>query len=210
MTRLYLLLLAGLLAVPGPAAADEHAMDHGNRMERGHHESPALAPAPLPGLSIYQLDSSWTDQTGHTGELRELRGRPLVAAMVYTSCEYVCPLIVEEVKKVERRLPSAERDRVRFVLISFDPERDSPRALAVYARKRELPATRWTLLTGSPDAVLELTAALGVRFRKEANGEFSHSNIVHVIDAEGVVVHQQVGLQQALEPTVAAVTSALR
>ena len=51
---------------------------------------------------------------------------------------------------------------------------------------------------------LALAAVLGVRFKPDGRGDFSHSNLITVLDAEGVVRHQQVGIGRNREATIAA------
>ena len=154
----------------------------------------ATEPAALPGGSIYQLDSVWTDQDGRKVPLPSLRGRPRVIAMVYTSCEYSCPLVLRDLDRIDARIPSARRPEVAISVFSFDPERDTPEALKKLATKKKLDLSRWSLLTAEPDSVLELGAALGVRFRKESTGEFSHSNVILLLDGEGMIRSRVDGL----------------
>lgn len=168
-----------------------------------------VAPAqPVSDRSLFQLDSSWTNDQGAALKLGSLGGRPLVITMFFAKCEYACPVLVHDMKKVEAALPADVRASTRFVLVSFDSERDTPAALAEYRKIHELPAN-WTLLRGSPDDVLELAALLGVKFKKDARGQFAHSNILTVLNAGGEVAHQQIGLNQAPDETVKHLTQLL-
>lgn len=151
-------------------------------------ESPGVAE-----FSVYDLETSWTDQGGQPRTLRSLAGRPQVLAMVYTHCAHTCPAIVAEFKRMEAALPAGP-DAPGFVLVSIDPERDTPARLAEFAASARLDAARWTLLTGDAEGVRELAAVLGIRYRPEPGGEWSHSNAYLVLDAEGRIVHRQEGL----------------
>jgi protein SCO1/2 len=214
--RLTVLFLAALLltalllsATPPtrPAAASEK--EKKEAAQAGHHQhvtEPAQEPNAASGRSIYLLDSVWLNADGQRVPLASLRGRPVVAAMFYTTCTYVCPLIVDEMKRIEAKLEPALRGQVRFVLWSFDPERDSPQALALYRQKRELDPASWVLLTSDEDSVQELAAVLGVRYRKQADGEFSHSVLLHVLDSAGALVYQQAGLNKEPRPLLAALS----
>lgn len=161
--------------------------------------------APLTDRSLYQLDSIWTNDAAKPLRLVELRGRPQIVVMFFTSCAYACPLLVQDLKRIEAALPERVRAQAGFVLVSFDSERDTPPALAVYRERQHLPRNRWTLLRGQPDDVLELAALLGVKYKQDARGQFSHSNLITVLNAEGEVVQQQVGLNQGIDETVSAV-----
>ena len=86
----------------------------------------AAQPAPaLPTDSIYQLPLPLTDSHGKTADWRTLRGKPRLVSMFYTSCQYICPLIVESGKAVERQLTPAQQQHLGVVLISMDPARDT-------------------------------------------------------------------------------------
>jgi len=167
---------------------------------------PAAAPvAALPGKSIYQIDSTWINDAGQPFKLAMLRGRPQVVAMFFTSCENACPITVSDMKRIEAALPKALRAYVGFALVSFDPERDTTAALHAYRLRRGLDPTRWTLLRGEPADVAELAARVGMKYKYGARGQFAHSNIITVLNPDGEIIHQQIGLNQNIEETVAMV-----
>lgn len=142
----------------------------------------------LPGDSIYQLPLPLTDSQGQTRDWRALRGKPRLVAMFYTSCQYICPLIVESGKAVERQLTPAQQKRLGVVLISMDPARDDPAALRKVIDQRKLDATRWTLASPRADDVRAVAGVLGVRYRQLADGSFNHSSALILVDAEGRIV----------------------
>jgi protein SCO1 len=154
------------------------------------HGSTALAavPAPLPRESVYQLPAPLQDQAGHKFEWRTRRGKPQLVAMFYTSCPFICPLIVDSGKGVENALAPAELARLEILLISMDPERDTPAALAQVAQRRKLDTTRWTLASPQSDDVRAVAGVLGIRYRKLADGGFNHTSALVLLDAEGRIV----------------------
>lgn len=156
--------------------------------------------------SIYQLDAKWTDQNNKTVQLKDFKGKPVVLTMFFASCTYACPILVNDMKKIESELPKDEADEVHFVLVSIDPERDTPEKLKQLAEQRGLDPERWTLLTGSKDDIMELAAIVGFKFKKEANGDFSHSNMINLLNEEGEISHQQIGLNQDPSQTVTELT----
>ena len=167
------------------------------------------ATAPLTDQSLYQLESKWTSDVGREVKLGVLRGRPQIVAMFFTSCQYACPIIVENMKAIEQALPEALRGKVDFLLVSFDVARDTPAALKTYRAKEQLALARWTLLRGKEDDVRELAALLGINYQRDAKGQFSHSNIITVLNAEGEVAFQQAGLNKDTKETVAAIEKLL-
>ena len=144
--------------------------------------------APLPPDSVYQLQAQMVDQAGHAQAWRAQRSKPRLVSMFYTSCPYMCPLIVDSGKAVERQLTPAERDRIGITLVSLDPARDTPKALQALAGKRQLDASRWSLLAPREDDVRAIAGVLGVRYRKLDNGEFNHSSELILLDADGRIL----------------------
>lgn len=143
---------------------------------------------PLPGDSAYQLAARLTDSAGRTVEWRELRGRPRIATMFYTSCQYICPLTVDSLRAIERSLTPAEREQVGYVLITIDPERDTPARLAAVRTERHLESAAWLLLRPEPSDLRGLAGILGIRYRELADGEFNHTTTLVLLDAEGRVL----------------------
>ncbi|MEO5618781.1 MAG: SCO family protein [Candidatus Eisenbacteria bacterium] len=176
---------------------------------------PAPSPPPVASKSatdgseppIYGLDLPLIDQEGRPLVLADLRGRVLVAAMMYGSCKSVCPRVTEDMKAVEARLPRLDRDRVEFVLFSLDPGRDTPAALRRFAGEHALDLSRWRLLAASEDGVRDLAAVLGLKYKPEAGGEIAHSAMIFVIDREGIVRLRQEGLNKDPSALVAAVSA---
>lgn len=168
------------------------------------------APPPLPSDSVYQLDTRFSDQAGVEFGLAERRGRPQLVSMFYTSCKYVCPLIIDSAKGVEHALAPAERERLGVLIVSMDPARDDTAALASVAGKRKLDPARWTLARTDGAGVRKLAALLGVRYRALADGEFNHTSALVLLDAEGRRLASSERLGTVPEPEfLAAVRAAL-
>lgn len=147
----------------------------------------AAAPAaPLPGESLYQLPIRILEQRGVEMRLDALRGKPTIITMFYTSCDGICPMIAFSMRRMERALTAQQRVQLQWVMVSFDPERDSPDALRRFARLNQLDRPGWSLARTSDSSVQELAAALGIRYRKLPGGDFSHSTELILLDAQGV------------------------
>ncbi len=158
--------------------------------------------------SLYQLDSNWISDVSKDIKLGVFQGRPQLIAMFFASCEYTCPVIVHDMKRIQEAMPPALRHKVNFTLVSFDTERDTPAALLAYRQRQNLGADHWSLLTGKPDDTRELAALLGVNYQKDARGQFAHSNVITVLNPAGEIVHQQIGLNQDILATMKAIERA--
>lgn len=162
--------------------------------------------APLTARSLYQLDAKWSNDAGETVQLAALRGRPVVLAMFFAQCGYACPVLVSDMQRMREQLPAEVRARAQFVLVSFDVARDTVPALKKYREGAALDAA-WTLLRGDDSAVQDLAMLLGVKFKRDANGQFSHSNVITVLNAEGEIVHQRPGLMGDVSEAAKAVVA---
>jgi formylglycine-generating enzyme required for sulfatase activity/cytochrome oxidase Cu insertion factor (SCO1/SenC/PrrC family) len=163
--------------------------------------------AQLPQDSLWNVAISWQDQTGATRVLTEFRGEIIVTAMIFTHCRFACPRTLQDLQGIEAALPAETRSRVRWLLVSFDAERDLPARLAEFAREKELDLARWTLLHGDADAVSLWAAALGVRYKQTPDGGFAHSNLITVLDAEGRAVARFDGLGVEAGPAAARIAA---
>jgi protein SCO1 len=151
------------------------------------------ASAPLPAKSVYQLPLHLTDDEGHEVDLARFVGHPVVVAMIYTQCQYACPILVQDMKNIRAALPENSAEKPRFLLVSFDHEHDTTAALHAYREQHALDQ-HWTIARGSPEDIRTLAMVLGIQFKKEANG-FAHSNLITILDEAGEIAYQQTGLK---------------
>jgi len=171
----------------------------------------ARTPAPLPRDSIYQLPVKLTDQDGRPFAWSSHRGKVRLVAMFYTSCQYICPLIVDSGKAVDKQLSGAERARLGVLLLSMDPKRDTPAALMSIVRKRKLDTARWTLASPPAEDVRAVAGVLGVRYRALADGEYNHTSALVLLDADGRVLARTEKIGSVPDPEfIAQVRRALR
>ncbi|WP_017258082.1 SCO family protein [Pedobacter arcticus] len=168
----------------------------GERNQQTVHE-----PAVTESESLYQMDGKWTTQNGDTFHLSELKGKIPVVAMVFTSCTYACPKIIEDIQKVKRQVPVNQKEKMVYVLISFDTERDTPERLKEFAISQQLD-DQWLLLHGDEDEVREMSMLLNVKYKKQPNGDFAHSNEVTLLDTQGAIIAQVEGLGKNQQPIV--------
>lgn len=141
--------------------------------------------------SLFNITDTWTTSNEKPFHMAELEGGPAVIAMIYTSCKDICPLIVEDMKKIERLLPPEQAEKVHFAVFSFDSDRDNPKILKEYARAHGIDSSRWTIARNSPDAVRRLAVAIGMKYKKNKTGDFVHSELITILDKDGVIKYQQ-------------------
>ncbi|WP_433829245.1 SCO family protein [Flavobacterium anhuiense] len=156
-------------------------------------------------LSIYNLPSKWTTQDGKDIELKSLRGNVLVMVMIYTSCKSACPRLVADMRDIESKLEKQTKQHVKLILVSIDPNTDTPERLKSFAIENKMNQDPWIFLRSSEENTREFAAVLAVNYKKISPIDFSHSNIISVFNPEGELVFQQEGLGVNNDKTIEAI-----
>jgi protein SCO1/2 len=125
-----------------------------------------------------------------------IRGSITVLGFIYTHCPDICPLTTHNMYLTEKKIKEDGIKDVKFVALSFDPDRDSPEILKKFAKVRELDFKSWTLLTGEKTTVNELLKRFDVkaiktdeRIDEQGNAEYSmmHTDRISLIDENGIL-----------------------
>ncbi|MGB1308347.1 MAG: SCO family protein [Oceanihabitans sp.] len=155
--------------------------------------------------SIFNLTSKWNTEEGKTIQLENLKGKTLVMVMIYTTCKAACPRLVADMRNIETKIPKENIDKLRFILVSIDPETDTPKRLKEFAKENLMDGEQWTFLQGTESGVREFANVLAVKYKQISPMDFSHSNIISVFNNKGELIHQQEGLGVDNKETVQAI-----
>jgi protein SCO1/2 len=126
-------------------------------------------------------DFQLLSQTGEPFDRKTLDGKIWVADFIFTNCTGPCPRMSSHLRRVQTQ--TAELGDVRLVSFSVDPERDTPAALAEYAKRFRAVPGRWFFLTGDRstlDALDRRTFMLG-----NVDGSLQHSTRLVLVDRQG-------------------------
>jgi protein SCO1/2 len=150
-----------------------------------------------PGVGTPFPSFRLTDADGKTVESADLLGKVVVLDFIYASCADVCPLQSERIAQVQKDVANADMaDRVRFVSITVDPERDTPAVRKAYAKPHGLDPSNWTFLAAPTGTEARaLAAKAGLKVVPEKNGEFDHAVVTYVIDDAGKLRARFFGLK---------------
>jgi protein SCO1 len=170
-----LLLVLVLLAFPAALPAHEAG---------GNQRLPVIGPAPQFTL---------TSQEGTPLALADLRGKVVAVTFIYTGCPDICPMLTQKMVDVQNELGAEFGAKIAFVSISLDPERDTPEVLKDYAQFWGAKPEGWSFLTGSLEAVRDVTRRYGVFFSKKEDGSVEHSQLTTLVDADGQMRVQYIG-----------------
>lgn len=148
-----------------------------------------LAPEPhFPGDSVYQLNATLTDQNGHAFKLRDHMGKPVLISMFYSTCKFVCPMLIDTMEITRQGLTQQEQAQLALLLITFDPDRDDVKKLKSIATSRELANSQWTLARTDAGNSRKIAATLGIQYRLLSDGDFNHTTVLLLLDGAGRIV----------------------
>lgn len=143
--------------------------------------------------SIFVLDSKWETQDAKEIQLKDLRGKNIVVVMIFTSCTTACPLLVADMRKIATKIDPKKLNETTMLLVSIDPENDTPEVLKAYAKQNNMVGEPWLFLRSDKESVRELANVLAVKYKKISPIVFSHSNIITVFNKNGEMVNQVEG-----------------
>ena len=154
----------------------------------------------FPKASLYELPLTWESEVGESFGLSKLSGKPIVLSFIYTSCDAVCPLIVSKVKKIYN---AVESHNAYFVLVTMDPEVDTPEKLKEFKIKNKVDFKNWYFLRTNTGDTRKFSQVLSFSYKKmQGSGHFVHDNKVFLLNEKGVLVHELVGLPTSEKPIV--------
>lgn len=153
---------------------------------------PAPPAGPTRAAQFEGLGGDFT-LTSHEGEpvgLADFRGKVVLIYFGYSYCPDVCPIHLSLLTAALDQLPERARDQVQPLFVSIDPERDTPEALAGYARHF---TPNLIGLTGSNDEIADVAAAYAVGYSRTEDPDIAgytmnHTSAFFVIDREGQMV----------------------
>ena len=136
-----------------------------------------------------------TDQDGNPRSLEALRGSIVLLDFSYTHCNGPCPVLTSARVQLQKKLPDPIRQRLHFVSISLDAQRDTPAELRRYALDRGADLNGWSFLTGEPAAVEDVLKRYGVGLvRDSGSGDIQHVIVTFLIDPRGRIAKRYFGL----------------
>ena len=129
---------------------------------------------------------SFTDQNNKTVTNDDFAGKIYVIEFFFTTCPSICPLMTENMIKVQDEFLG--NPKVGMASFSIDPEHDTPEVLKEYAENKGITKPQWHLLTGEKEKIFNLANEgfnLYVGEASEVEGGFEHSGFFALIDQEG-------------------------
>lgn len=143
------------------------------------------------------LDAMFTNSDGETVPLSSYfsDGKPAILALVYYDCPVVCDVVLDKLVESLEQLDYTPGKEYRLLVISFDDTESSTQSLGQKLRfTRYFPRARDPVVskalafhTGHKTDILRLTEAVGFKFRRLGNGEFTHAAGLTILSPEGKI-----------------------
>lgn len=161
----------------------------------------AQAPVAVPDYAV-------VDAFGHVRPLRELlaaEGKVWIVDFVYTRCNTLCLSLGTVYQRLQAQIVAEGlQDRVGLLSISFDPLHDRGPALAEYAKRMNMQAGVWQLVSLRNEADRRrLLDSFGIMVVPAPMDEYEHNAALHLVTPAGQLV-QILGLAEAAEAMTAA------
>lgn len=186
-----LILVAGAAAVP---AASAHSLDELEGQLTKQELSFQAVSRPAPAFTLQGSD-------GQPHSLSDWKGKVMVLWFIYTNCPDVCPLHTDAMASVQQMINRTPmKERVEFIVITTDPERDTDAVLRNYGEIHGLDSANAVLLTSEADkpaVTRQLAEAYGLKFTPGPDGMQMHGIVTHVIDKSGNLRARYHGLKFA-------------
>lgn len=126
------------------------------------------------------------NQDGKPVSFEDYKDKVVVVFFGFTQCPDVCPTAMAELSQLMTKFTPEEAAQVQVVMVSIDPERDTPEMLKAYVSAFD---ERFNAITGTPEQIVRLAKSFKAFYKKVAhtNGTYSmeHSSSLYVLDKKG-------------------------
>jgi protein SCO1/2 len=127
------------------------------------------------------------DGSGRPRNFEEFRGKVLLVYFGYTSCPDLCPSALRKYASLIRTMRDRDSERVQFVFISVDPERDTPQRTDTYVKWFN---ASFLGLSGSEEQIAAVAKQFKVIYSKKTLDSgmgyvIDHSTNAYLVDPKG-------------------------
>ena len=127
--------------------------------------------------------------------LKQLRGKALAITFIFASCADTCPLLTAKMAGIQNRLGKDFGSKVNFILITVDPDRDTPEVLKRYAGANKANSPGWFFLTGTTAEIRDVAKRYGIYYKKMPRGDIDHTFLTSLVDQSGTIRVQYMGVR---------------
>ncbi|MFD2169934.1 SCO family protein [Tumebacillus lipolyticus] len=147
----------------------------------GYTKLPILNRAP--NFTLQNIDNQDVSFTDYNGKVR-------LVEFFFTNCPDICPITTAKMVNLQKELKAKGffGDKVQFVSVTFDPDRDTPDVLKAHAEAMGIDQSGWTLLRGKEADTHKVVESYGAFVEEQADGTFIHATrSLYLVDAKNNV-----------------------
>ncbi|MEN3275737.1 MAG: hypothetical protein V7631_1527 [Massilia sp.] len=132
----------------------------------------------------YGRDFRLTDPDGRERTLADFKGKAVMLLFGYTQCADVCPTALARAADIKHLL-GKDGDRLQVLLVSVDPERDTPSVLKAYTAAFD---PSFVALYGNPERLAQTAREFDFVYKKVPTGasySVDHTSVAYAYDPQG-------------------------
>lgn len=133
---------------------------------------------------------AFTDASGNLLTSEDARGKITLYNFTYTGCEAPCPETGPATAAIQQSIAAVDTGDipVQLVTISFDPERDTPEAMAAWLAEQGADPAIWKAATGDPEKLKNVIGGgFGVYYGTTEEGELAFDPAFVLVDGNGII-----------------------
>jgi len=137
------------------------------------------------GDNLYKLPYNLVDEQGRSVKLITWQGRKAFITMEYATCQFICSIAVNQLKTLQKIVAARHAD-YEILIISLDPEHDTPLAWKKYRAARGLSYTNWHYYVSNLKDMPAIASLIGINYWN-ADNQIMHDFRILRVDEYGVV-----------------------
>ncbi|MCL4539269.1 MAG: SCO family protein [Bacteroidetes bacterium] len=111
----------------------------------------------------------------------DFKGKLVMMSFIYTHCPYVCPMTTRNLHELQDSLSMQGIKGVKFVSLTYDPNRDTPPVLKRYAEERGIKFDDWDFLTGTKTDIDSVLNRVKIKYTMVDSSHTKTGKLVYFI-----------------------------
>lgn len=149
-------------------------------------------PSPLIDESITDFpDTGLVNQDSEPVSIEALPDKPVMISFIFTRCpmQSMCPRVTDNMATLQDRVNREGERPAHFVLVTFDPEYDRPDVLRNYADRYGIDFKNFSLWTGNPETIEQLTSHFQIMVKEGEKGIEAHNMKTVLVGSDRRIRH---------------------
>lgn len=146
---------------------------------------------------IIPLDLKFLNESNDSVSLGELIDKPTILSFVYFDCPGLCSPLLSGISEIVEKLDMTLGEEYQVITISFNTK-DTPEKAIIkknnFVQKiGEENRRHWIYLTGSQENILEITSAVGFKYKPQGL-DFAHPSAIILLSPDGKITRYLYGI----------------